>query len=294
MGRLLQADRIAVVGDAHGKLGRADVRYFDDADYDLVLFVGDLGSGSRSDGLSIIRELARMETPALVLAGNNDALHLASLDAELAYQHGQADLQRLMGVSMPVGVRPCGYSLHPLVTASGPLTLLAARPCSMGGPELHFPEQLDRAYGIRTMTQSTERLCELVREIETESVLVLAHNGPFGLGEDPSDPFGRDFGPPNSSGLPGDWGDPDLAAALQLCQQLGKKVVGVLAGHMHRGPDAGDRPFVSLLNGVPVFNTALVPRVRYTEEGAQHHHVELVVTPELLQARERWVLLPPS
>jgi uncharacterized protein (TIGR04168 family) len=164
----------------------------------------------------------------------------------------------------------------------------------MGGPELVFAEQLGRAYGIRTMEESTQRLCDLVREIRTDSLLVLAHNGPTGLGDTPTSPFGRDFALDSNPNLPGDWGDPDLRVALDLCRELGKKVLGVIAGHMHRREGEGQRPFSSSLEGVPCFNTAVVPRIVFTEQGARHHHVELNLSPSRLVAEERWIDLPAS
>lgn len=291
-GSWLKAERIAVVGDAHGRWNHQDVRYFDDAGYDLLLFVGDLGSGTRSDGVGIIRQLARLRTPGLVLPGNNDAPHFAALVAELAHQRGQAALRRLMGDATPVGVRPAGYSLHELSTPVGPVTLVVGRPCSMGGPKMHFPELLSRAYGISSMAESAARLCRLVREIKTEKVLFLAHNGPLGLGGAPTDPFGRDFGLDRDPAAPLDWGDPDLAEAIELARGLGKHILGVIAGHMHRRVADGERPFQADLTGVPCLNVACVPRIRIEQSVELHHHVELGFTEQGLIAQERWVELP--
>lgn len=290
----MKASRVAVIGDAHGRWNHLDGRYFDEAGYDLLLFVGDLGSGTRGDGLSIIRQLARLRTPGLVLPGNNDAPHLPTLFAELAHQSGRASLQRLMGRSSPEGVRPAGYSRHELSTDGGAVTLIAGRPCSMGGPGIDFPELIERAYRIRSMEESILHLKQLVDEAHSSSLIFLSHNGPYGLGSKPADPFGRDFPINSEHEQPGDWGDEDLAAAVDYARTSGRRVLGVLAGHMHRQVRGGQRPFESNLAGVPCYNVAQVPRIRFVDGTSLHHHVELLLSPLEARVTEHWVRLSPT
>lgn len=59
-------------------------------------------------------------------------------------------------------------------------------------------------------------------------LLLLAHNGPEGLGSEPHSICGVDW-----RSEAGDWGDPDLAAVLQQLQEQGSRVSLVLHGHMH-------------------------------------------------------------
>jgi hypothetical protein len=59
-------------------------------------------------------------------------------------------------------------------------------------------------------------------------LLLLAHNGPAGLGSEPHSICGVDW-----RSEAGDWGDPDLAAVLQQLQEQGRRVGLVLHGHMH-------------------------------------------------------------
>ena len=53
--------RIAVVGDIHAFWGPPDVEYFNQSDYDLVLFVGDLGGYTVGGTLKVARSIARLE-----------------------------------------------------------------------------------------------------------------------------------------------------------------------------------------------------------------------------------------
>lgn len=270
-------DKIAIIGDLHGRWDDRDNAYFDSADYDLLLFLGDLGSGSRKNGLDIIKQISRLRVPALVLPGNNDAPHLAALKAELAHQAGKLELYRVMGKTRRREVRPCGFSVHGLTTAAGPVSLVVGRPCSMGGSEFSFPEQMARNFGVSSFEESARRLCDLVDQASSEDVVFLAHNGPTGLGEAPTDLWGRDFEirATDQAQAPRDWGDPDLRAAIEHARAAGKRVLGVIAGHMHRRPRGKSRPLCVRQHGVSYVNPAVVPRVFSGDSGFCHHHVEL-------------------
>ena len=65
-------------------------------------------------------------------------------------------------------------------------------------------------------------------------VVVLAHCGPHGLGATRESIYGCDFRPEQ-----GDWGDRDLAEALEYARECGKRVVAVVAGHMHHALRGG-------------------------------------------------------
>src|SRR5690606_9658854 len=123
------------IGDLHGKWNVLDNEYFNHSDYELLLFVGDLGSGTLKNELDVIRTIAKVRVPGLVLPGNNDAESLAPLSAEVAHQSGAGVLMQLTGTPPQSFVEPCGYSSHLLFTDEGLVTLIAARPCAMGGSE---------------------------------------------------------------------------------------------------------------------------------------------------------------
>ena len=132
--------RIAVVGDIHLLWDERDTQALDDCGYDLVLFVGDLAGFGLDGGLRVARDISELKTPALVLAGNHDAVTAPQLAAEVLTRTPNlarealalrmtARVQALANALSPVTL--CGYSLHPY-EAHG-LTVLAARPHSLGG-----------------------------------------------------------------------------------------------------------------------------------------------------------------
>ena len=77
----------------------------------------------------------------------------------------------------------------------------------------------------------------------------------------------------------GDWGDPDLAEAVDYARAKGHRVLAVVAGHMHlRTKGGGERPWKQTLDSVDYVNVARVPRIFSTTDGAARHHVCLTVT----------------
>lgn len=289
---------MALIGDLHGHWNSHDVEYFSRADYDLMLFVGDLGSGTLKNGLAVIRDIAKVRSVGLVLAGNNDAEHLGPLSAELAHQSGTDALMRFSGVTPSSSLEPCGYSKHQLFTDQGLVTLIAARPAAMGGSQLSFPAELERNYGISSLDESAALLKQLVDESSTSAIAFLAHNGPFGLGGNTADLWARDFSLPrsNDSDPPWDWGDSDLEQAIVYAKSKGKRVLAVIAGHMHRGPKS-QRRLCTVDDETVYVNPAVVPRIVDSEDGQLHHFVEMSLAPaagspsERVSVQERWIAL---
>ncbi len=282
--------RIAVIGDLHDQWNELDVAHLNRSDYDLILFVGDLGRGDTTSR-RISLGISQLERPTLVMPGNADAPHGARLAAEFSLQRG---LGRLFGPADAPnprsgdvgGVRLCGYSLHRPRHPARDFTLVAGRPYSMGGPELSFGPELHGSFGIGSLEDSTKRLCELVDRVETRSVVFLSHNGPCGLGEAPTDPWGCDFLPE-----PADWGDPDLAEAVAHARARGLVVLAVVAGHMHlevRGHE-GERTWQRRVDETLFVNPARVPRITSREGRELHHHVALAIGPEGASAEEVFV-----
>lgn len=291
----LGARKIALIGDLHGKWTARDNEFFNDADYDLLLFVGDLGSGTLGNELSILRLISEVRVPGLVLPGNNDAPYLAHLAAELAHQNGALALQEIIEKKRAARLEPCGYSNHELETEGGIVTLITARPCAMGGSEFSFAQELARNYGVTSLGDSARRLKELVGAAKTDAVVFLGHNGPFGLGGNEGDLWARDFSLPADPAhpAPDDWGDTDLADAVRHAQELGRDVLGVIAGHMHRRPGEKGR-FTVFRDGITYVNPAVVPRIIASSESERHHFVELrfdlasTAPEQRITAEERW------
>ncbi len=281
--------RIAVIGDIHGSWDDQDVQYFNDSDYDLLLFVGDLGGGTLRSDLAVARSIARLSLPALVMPGNNDAIHLAQLAAEFLHQKGLIRLlsvgqqRRSRSLATALGeVQMVGYSLHSISHGNTAFDIIACRPHPMGGPSLSFVPHLERAYGIRSLEESAEKLISLVDSATSSRIIFFAHNGPTGLGDRAGDIWGCDF-----KREEGDWGDPDLEVAIDHAIAQGKQAIAVLGGHMHlRTKQGTERPWRLEKNGIHYVNAARVPRIFPKEKETLRHHVALDVGAESISLRE--------
>jgi uncharacterized protein (TIGR04168 family) len=284
---------IAIVGDLHSAWEPEDIAYFNRRQYPALLLTGDLGRSRSQDGRRIARALTDVESDVLVMPGNNDVEEYPHIRAELTYQQARADLLADTAVTdsgartQPRTAQLCGYSLHPLVLPAFPVTVVAGRPFSMGGPELAYPEALAHHYGVRSMEESFERLRVLIDAVTTSHVVFLAHNGPTGLGARTDDLWGRDFGPTS-----GDWGDPDLRAAIAYATQRGLTTLAVVAGHMHWHVGRNLSPtrrWQTRRNGILYINAARVPRVFQHGEATVYHHIELRLQRCAARAYERCI-----
>lgn len=285
-----RAVRFAIIGDLHDHWNDFDAEHLNASDYDGLFFVGDLGRGPETSR-RISRSITRLELPTLVMPGNADAPHADSLDAEFSVRRGMDrlfDAARSAGAAPRDfgGVRLCGYSLHRPRLPGLDFTVIAGRPFSMGGPELTFGPELHARFGIDSLEDSAKRLIDLVDRAETDDLVFLAHNGPHGLGAGPTDPWGCDFMPDG-----GDWGDLDLTEAIAHARRAGRRVLAVVAGHMHldvRG-HAGERTWLRREDDVLYVNPARVPRIVSHEGGQRSHHVALTLGPAGAEAEEIFV-----
>ena len=82
-----------------------------------------------------------------------------------------------------------------------------------------------------------------------------------------------------------------MAPAIEHARQLGKRVLAVVAGHMHWRTKAGEqRSWQIEKEGTVYVNAARVPRIFSTRENVMRHHVALTVRPGGISAKE--VLVP--
>ncbi|MEZ4288385.1 MAG: metallophosphoesterase [Polyangiales bacterium] len=286
--------RMAVIGDVHRFWDDEDNRYFDQSDYDLVLFVGDLAGYTHRGGLDVARRIARLQKPALVIPGNHDAVHALQLGSEvfdaasgLRERLGGRQTYRVEALRSALGNAELGgYSQHRFVFRGRPLNVVCARPHSVGGPRLAFARYLRAAFGVESIEDSATKIESLIVGCDDAPIVVLAHNGPNGLGAHGNDIWGADF----REGL-GDWGDPDLAFAIERARRAKKNVVTVIAGHMHLRTRAGkDRPPRVDRDGLLYINAARVPRHRIFDEVLKRHHVRLELDVEgNVETSEHWV-----
>ncbi len=239
--------RLGIIGDLHTHWDNVDIHQIGKQNYDLLFFTGDLGGGTRAAAHA--RPCAPRHT-TLVMPGNNDTVDIDQLAAELNHQQGD---NRILAITRsntePGCISLCGHTHHKVSVADRHLSLIAARPHSLGGPELTFPDYMARTYGINSLDESAHRLRNLVDDA-SEDIIFLAHSGPAGLGDNPGDIRGCAFRPGG-----GDWGDTDLAAAINYAKSQDKKVRAVIAGHMDLTTRQGaERPWQLLADDTCYIN----------------------------------------
>jgi uncharacterized protein (TIGR04168 family) len=272
--------RVAIVGDVHRQFSDFDVRYFNASGYDLILIVGDLSNYWHREGVRTAHIISGISKPALFIPGNHDSINLFQLIAEVRQMGKMVELvslgqERRMG-EIEEQIRPvtvCGYSVHPFRKNGDEFDVIAARPFSMGGDELGSRRYLRRMYDVESLDESAARLKKCVDRSEANQVIFLAHNGPSGLGRRRSDIWGCDF---RETG--GDFGDQDLRLAIDYAEKRWKRILAVIAGHMHRQlRDGATRTWHVKRRGVHYVNVARVPRI-FSDHGTNfHHHISLEV-----------------
>ena len=277
--------RFGVIGDIHGFWDERDTAFFNQADYDMLLFVGDFAR--ITSATPVARRLAGLTTPAWAIPGNHDGVTIPQLLAEIKNRplmrrlgaFGMTRRVRTMERAM-APVRLGGYTAAPL---DDDLGLIVARPHAMGPDRFYYQSYLKKTFGIGDFDASARKLCELV-DRSPRDLILLAHNGPAGLGETPNAPFGCDFAPEH-----GDFGDPDLRAAIEHARATGHRVRAVLAGHMHhRSKHSGEWRETVFDDGETLYlNCARVPRIE--ADGARRHHIALDVTAEGVHAETLFV-----
>lgn len=287
--------KLAIIGDVHKAWDEVDVEYFNDSSYDAILFVGDLPGHTHRGLEEIARRIAKIRKPAYFMPGNHDGVSLGQFMGELRqnekwiqkYAHHQDRL--CQGLEAALGpVTYTGYSRHPLQFNGARIDLVAGRPHSMGGPGIDFQPYLEKRYGVASVEDSTRRLEALFDECEAP-ILVISHNGPAGLGDKRDSIWGCDFRKEE-----GDFGDPDLQAALAYARSRNKTIVGVVAGHMHhRLKGLGMRRwFLRDELGAVYINAARVPRI-FKMVGERHYY-HIALTTDGQQSLVEEVLMTES
>jgi uncharacterized protein (TIGR04168 family) len=252
--------KIAVVGDVHDQWDKQDEPALHALGVDLVLFVGDFGNES----VDVVRAIAKLDLPKAAVFGNHDAWFTATDwgRQKSPYSHAQEDrVQQQMDL---LGAAHVGYGKIDFPQLR--LSVVGSRPFSWGGSDWKNNAFYKERYGISNFIESADRIVTAARQTTYETVLLIGHNGPSGLGDLPEDPCGKDWQP-----IGGDHGDPDFEIAIARTQQLGKTVPLVTFGHMHhtlRHTKKQSRRAVHRLSstGTVYLNAACTPRIQYTEQ----------------------------
>jgi uncharacterized protein (TIGR04168 family) len=269
---------IGIIGDIHHYFTSFDVDYFNHSIYDLLLCTGDLPYHGTNNDKQVVGLLATLQKPTLLIPGNHDCVNTAQFIAEakgvtwLADRTNPQQQQLVEELRRGLGlVVMGGYSSHDYHFGDLDFCVMAARPLSFGGPDLSYRRYLQTNFSIDNLQSSAKRLQELIDATEASQILFLSHNGPTGLGALAEDIWCCDFKP-----QAGDYGDPDLRAAINYAKERGKKVTAVIAGHMHHAlVNGGHRKWLVRQDNTCYINAARVPRIFEIDATTIHHHIHL-------------------
>ncbi len=216
--------KIAIVGDVHDQWEPADEIALKQLGVDLVLFVGDFGN----EAVELVARLAALDLPKAAILGNHDAWYTASDWGRSKRPYDPQVEDRVQQQIDLLGASCVGYGKLDLPQFN--LSVVGSRPFSWGGPQWKYSDFYEARYGIDSFAASTQRIVDNGRQASGKTLIIIGHNGPTGLGEEPESICGKDWGEPM---LGGDYGDPDLAAAISMLKAEGKSIPLVAFGHMH-------------------------------------------------------------
>ncbi|MBD1215705.1 MAG: TIGR04168 family protein [Dolichospermum circinale Clear-D4] len=260
--------KIAVVGDIHDQWDVEDGMALKHLGVDLVLFVGDFGNES----VEVVKTIASLDIPKAAVMGNHDAWYSATEwgRKKCPYDRTKEDwVQKQLDLLGSVQV---GYSK--LDFPQWNLTVVGGRPFTWGGPEWRFAEICQERYGVSSLDDSADKIVKAVKNATCDNIIFLGHNGPSGLGDRAEDPCGKDWHP-----IGGDFGDPDLAAAISQTLNMNKTVSLVAFGHMHRTlrhtKKLERKAVFKSPEGTIYLNAANVPRI-VQENGVKLRNFSLV------------------
>jgi uncharacterized protein (TIGR04168 family) len=251
--------QIAIVGDIHGEWSDLDNNLLHQLDLDLVLFVGDLGN----EDVAVANHIAKLELPKAVILGNHDAWFTASPWGQSKCPYDRATEDRVQQQLDLLGVCHVGYGKLDFPELK--LSVVGSRPFSWGGREWRNKDFYQERFGISGFTESIERITSTAANTSTDRLIFIGHNGPTGLGDQPEDICGRDW-----ETVGGDYGDPDLAAAITAIKATGKSVPLVAFGHMHhrlRHTQKRLRTAYKQVDDTLYLNAARCPRIVLDHEG---------------------------
>lgn len=252
--------KIAVVGDVHDLWDEGDEAALHRLGVDLVLLVGDFGNES----VAVVRSIAQLSLPKAVILGNHDAWYSATEWGRKKCPYDRQKEDRVQQQLDLLGATHVGYGKLDFPTLE--LTVVGGRPFSWGGSTWKNEDFYQSRYGVGSFEESTDRIVSAARSADYDTVILIGHCGPYGLGAAAEAPCGKDWQP-----IGGDYGDPDLAAAIEQVRALGKTVPLVAFGHMHhqlRHTKQRLRKMLSVDAATTVYlNAASVPRIQPTVTG---------------------------
>lgn len=287
--------KIVCIGDIHGQWNHYDEVALRALQPDLALFVGDYGDEDVVVTARIANLAADSPFPVVIVFGNHDAFYTASHTGRKRAPYDKDSSCRVteqMKMLAPYDVSYKNFALDDIR-----LSVCGGRAFSVGGPNWKYKQFFQRFVGVNGIAQSTAMMKDAVGKSLYKFLVLLSHSGPTGLGDNPSDPCGKDWG--DKPG--GDYGDADLRDAIEHARRNGIRVPLTVFGHMHRTllKNRGQRTMVKLepdgtSGGVTVMvNAAVVPRHKIGPEShTMLHHFQVVEMAEggtVASVEETWV-----
>lgn len=211
--------------------------------------LGDFGD----ENVEVVRSIANLEFAKAVILGNHDSWFTRQF-SEREKDKVQLQLECL-------GKEHVAYQRldFPLLKVS----VVGGRPFSCGGKPLFRKKLLSARYGVRDTDGSAKKIQKASLGTPKDHFLILlAHNGPTGLGSSFNDICGKDW----EYEVAGDHGDPDLAHAISLLKENNQVSIPlVVFGHMHKelAFGKGFRKMIVVGTDKTIYlNGAIVPRVK--------------------------------
>lgn len=278
--------QIAIVGDVHQQWNADDEAALQALQVDLVLFVGDFGN----EDLAIVEQIAALPIPKAAIFGNHDAWYTATPWGRRKRPYDPTVDDRFATQLKMLDACHVGYGCLDFPQLG--LSVVGARPFSWGGSEWRNKTFYRDRYGVTSFQDSTAKILAAARQSTQPGLILIGHNGPTGLGDQPEDICGKDWKP-----IGGDYGDPDLADAIaQLQPELaaqGKALPLVSFGHMHHSlRHRKDRLRTCALRQDETFylNAARCPRHMESEAGLERNFSLVTLTHgEVTASRLVWL-----
>ena len=252
---------IAVVGDVHNQWNDIDEKALQHLGVDLVLFVGDFGN----EAVEVVRQIAKVDLPKAVIMGNHDAWYSASSWGRKKAPYDRTTEDRVQQQLDALGKAHVGFSKLDFPKCD--LSVVGSRPFSWGGSTWRNAQFYRDRYNIKSFAESSEQIVNSAQEAARDTIILIGHNGPYGLGDKPESICGRDWKPEG-----GDYGDPDLQSAIEGIKSLGKSIPLVTFGHMHhelKYPRGERRKIIDVRDDTVYLNAACVPRIVHSKAGEQ-------------------------
>ncbi len=302
--------KIALIGDVHGYFDEFDVEYFNQSEYDCILFTGDLADFFHIKK-GFYKILNKLNKHCYLIWGNHDGFNFKEVVSELF----QFSIYRVNKKKIPIVQKRLdflryqlgshficgGYKLSLL---SDTMALFMVRPHSIGGNRIGYLPFLEEVYNINNFDDTFLKMKNLLDTFlnkfpKVKSLIFLGHNGPYGINRNPNDLWGCDFNPKL-----GDFGDLDFYKIIDYAKKK-VNVLLVVAGHMHhkiskKGLEylknqesfynQKERLSITKIDDIYYINPAKVPRIFKQNHQKVHYHVYVeFIDNKIKKVEEKWI-----